>query len=241
MRKAFTSGMKREWKEDHTPLTESDTAINRLVIAQMEHDYPHVSVVGEEESRVVEGSEYVMLVDPIDGTIPFCQGVPASTFCVSVLKDGVPISTVVHDPFCNRTWHAEKGRGTMLNGESVRVSNEGTLAKSTVSIMWWKGTIGNLNKVCEKLVEKNMKWLNLCSVAIAGGLVSSGDISASIFPGQKAWETAAMQLLVEEAGGVATDLYGKKLTYGLDLKIDGHVISNGVIHDQLLEFIRDSQ
>lgn len=237
MRKAFVPGMKREWKEDHTPLTESDTAINRLVIAQLEHDYPHITVIGEEESRIVEDSEYLVLVDPIDGTIPFCQGIPASTFCISVLKNGVPIVAVIHDPYCNRTWSAEKGRGTMLNGEPVRVSEHGALAQSTVSIMWWKGSIGNLNKVCDEIVDSNAKWLNLCSVAIAGGLIASGDLAASIFPGQKAWETAAMQLLVEEAGGTATDLYGNKLVYGKDLKIPGHIMSNGRIHDELVAMV----
>ncbi len=58
MRKAFAPGMKREWKEDHTPLTESDTAINRMVTERLERDYPHISVIGEEGSRIVEDSEY---------------------------------------------------------------------------------------------------------------------------------------------------------------------------------------
>lgn len=237
MRKAFAPGMKREWKEDCTPVTESDIAINRLVIEQLERDYPHITVIGEEKSRIVEDGEYYVLVDPIDGTIPFCCGIPASTFCISVIRNRVPIVAVIHDPYCNRTWSAEKGWGAMLNGEPVRVSEQGTLAQSTVSIIWWKGSIGNLNKVCDELVERNAKWLNLCSVAIIGGLISSGDMTASIFSGLKAWETAAMQLLVEEAGGVATDLYGNKLVYGPDLCIPGHVMSNRHIHDDLLAMI----
>ena len=234
---AFASGMKREWKEDGTPLTESDTTINRLVIAQLERDYPHITVIGEEESRIVEGSEYLVLVDPIDGTIPFCQGIPVSTFCISVLKNGVPIIAVIHDPYCNRMWFAEKGFGAMLNGEPIRVSERATLAQSTLSIVWWEGSIGNLDKACHELVDRKVKWLNLCSVAITGGLIASGDLAASIFPGQKAWETATMQLLVEEAGGVATDLNGNKLVYGKDLKIHGHVMSNGHIHDDLLSIV----
>ncbi len=241
MRKAFKPGMKREWKEDHTPLTKSDKAINRMVIADLKRDYPHITVIGEEESRIVKDSEYVVLVDPIDGTIPFCQGIPAATFCISVLKNRVPIVAVVHDPYCKRTWYAEKGRGTMLNAEPVRVSERATLAQSTVSIMWWCGSIGNLDKVCRELVERHVKWLNLCSVAITGGLIASSDLEASIFPGEKAWETAAMQLLVEEAGGVATDLYGNKLVYGEDLKIPGHIMSSGHIHDQLVGLVASCQ
>ena len=237
MRNAFAPGMQYEWKEDHTPITESDTVINRLVIAQLKRDYPHITVIGEEESCIVDNSEYLVLVDPIDGTIPFCQGIPASTFCISVLKNGIPIVAVIHDPYCNRTWSAEKGCGTTLNGKPIRVSNQNKLAQSTISIMWWKGSIANLNKVCDEIVDSNAKWINLCSVAIAGGLIASGDLTASIFPGQKTWETAAMQLLVEEAGGTATDLYGNKLMFGKDLKIPGHIISNGHIHDKLVAMV----
>ena len=237
MCQAFAPGMKRKWKEDNTPLTESDTAINRLVIAQLERDYPHITVIGEEGSRIVDDSEYTIIVDPIDGTIPFCQGIPASTFCIVVLKNGMPIVTMIHDPYCNRTWFAEKGHGSMLNGEPIRVSERATLAQSTLSIMWWNGSIGNLDKVCHELVERKIQWLNLGSVAIMGGLIASGDLIASIFPSQKAWETAAMQLLVEEAGGTATDLNGNKLVYGNDLKIHGHVISNGLVHDDLLAIV----
>ncbi len=234
----FGAGVECEWKPDTTPLTEADKIINRMVIDELQRDYPHITVIGEEESRIVEGSEYVVLVDPIDGTIPFCHNIAASTFCISVLKNGVPIVAVIHDPYCNRTWFAEKGRGTMLNGEPVGVSDQTTLAKSTVSLIWWGGSIGNLDRVCRELMDEKAKWLNLCSVAITAGLIASGNLVASIFPGQNALETAAMQLIVEEAGGIATDLYGNKLAYNADLEIKGHLISNnGHIHERLLGII----
>lgn len=238
MRANFASGMKCEWKEDHTPLTVSDTSINQLVVEEFEREFPHITVTGEEGSRAGDENEYEVLLDPIDGTIPFGHGVPASTFCISVLKNRVPIAAVVHDPFLHRTWSAEKGKGTKLNGEPVHISDQVHLARSTVSIMWWKGAIGNLDKVCGDLVTSNVKWINLCSVAITGGLISSSDLEASIFPGEKAWETAAMQLLVEEAGGVATDLFGNKLVYGhQEHKIPGHIMSNGHIHDELVAMV----
>lgn len=237
MRKNFVSGMEREWKEDQTPLTKSDLKINRLVIEWIQNKYPHITVIGEEESRIIENSEYVVLVDPIDGTVPFCQGVPVSTFCISILKNSIPVVAVIHEPFTNRTWSAEKGMGTTLNNTPVQVSKNRIFSQSTISIIWWKNSIGNLHKVCNEIIEKDAKWFNLCSVAIAGGLISSGDLAASIFPGQKIWETAAMQLLVEEAGGIATDLYGNKLVYGADMNISGHVMSNGLIHEKLIEII----
>lgn len=241
MRGAFAPGMMCEWKADNTPCTVFDKSINRLVIKRIKHKYPHVSVIGEEETYGPEDSEYTVLLDPIDGTIPFCHGVPVSTFCISLLKNRVPIVAVVSDPFHNRTWSAEKGCGTTLNGVRVKVTNCQRLAQSTVSIMWWKGAIGNLHKVCNELVDRNVTWLNLSSVAIAGGLISSRDLEASIFPGEKSWETAAMQLLVEEAGGTATDLYGKKLVYSKGLKIPGHIMSNGYIHDDLVAIVRDAK
>ena len=76
----FNLGMKKEWKSDDTPLTVTDTAINREVCAVLLRDYPHICVIGEEESRNVENAEFTVLCDPVDGTIPFSHGIPISTF-----------------------------------------------------------------------------------------------------------------------------------------------------------------
>jgi myo-inositol-1(or 4)-monophosphatase len=228
-----------EWKEDHTPVTETDKKINDLVLATLKAQYPEVCVIAEEGSCIIEGAEYVVYCDPIDGTIPFNTGLSVSTFCLSVLRNGVPTFAVIYDPFNDRLYSAEKGKGAYLNRTQVlTVSKKNEIdSKTHIHLIWWKGS-RNFTRLCDRLVDIGAKWMNLGTIGILGGLVAEGKFEASIFPGDKIWETAAMALIVEEAGGTCTDLSGDPINYLNNGHMNGHVISNGLIHDELLELIK---
>lgn len=242
MRSNFQRGMSRPCKDDGTPLTETDTAINTLVLESIAKDYPHVAVLGEEGDQDVDGAEYRILCDPVDGTIPFSRGIPVSTFCLSVLRGDEPLVAVIHDPFMKRTWHATRGAGAFIHDETgvwpIKVSAHAELHRSNISMIWWGGADYNLSGIAERLMHANALWGNYLSVAIMGGLVGSGEYDASIFPGRRSLETPAMQLIVEQAGGRATDIYGNTLKYGPKGETVGHIISNGLIHDRLVEIAR---
>lgn len=235
MRKNFCLGMERTSKDDNTPVTASDTRINQLVIDSIRRDFPHVRVIGEEGNYDVADAEYTVLCDPVDGTIPFCRGIPIATFVISVIKENWPLVAVIYDPFMSRMWSATRGQGTFLNGKPVRVSTHAELKGTNACLLFWHGSEFNLYAVCHMLMEAGVTWGNPLTVAYYGGLLASGEQDAIIFPGRKGWETAAMQLLATEAGGKATDIYGKPLQYGPNGEIKGHIISNGLIHDQLVE------
>jgi histidinol-phosphatase len=244
--KNFQLGMAFEMKEDDTPVTKADIAVNKLVIQSLSKDFPHIQVISEEGSRYIPSAEYTVLCDPIDGTLPFTLGIPISAFCISVLKNGKPIKAVIYDPFLKRIWSATRGKGCYLrigNTEprEVRVSRRDTIHRSNVCIIWWKNSPYHLDDVCKILQECGANWINPCSIAYFGGLTASGELDATIFPGQKAWETAAMDLIVTEAGGKATDIYGYEIHYGLGGSIKGHIISNGEIHDELVTLVRRCQ
>jgi len=263
----FQLGMKKEWKSDETPLTASDEAINKLVIDQISLSYPKVRIIGEEGSHDVPGAEYTVLCDPVDGTIPFCLGIPVSAFCISVVKGNQPLAAVIYDPFQKRMWVAEKGNGcrlytgdfecstgkyypvsgesyTVLNGaimsaqKTVSVSKHPAVHRSNICMVWWRDSGYELHDVCKLIMDAGAKWMNPCSIAYFGGLVASGEMEATIFPGTCGWETAAMQLIVEEAGGKVTDIYGRPMKYGPKGQIEGHIISNGLVHDQLVAIVK---
>lgn len=241
MRKNFRLGMERKLKSDNTPVTEADIAINQLVIDSICRDYPQVRVIGEEGSYEPGDHEFTLLCDPIDGTIPFCRGIPISAFVAAVIKGNQPLTAVIYDPFMDRLWHAEKGQGAFLNDQPVTLSKHNTLKLSNICVVWWRKAPYNLHRVCEQLVEAEAGWMNPASIAYVGGLVASGEFEATIFPGHHGWETAAMQLIVEEAGGRATDIHGQPLQYGPRGEIEGHIISNGHFHDELVELVRSCQ
>lgn len=242
----FKLGMSRISKEDNTPLTETDTAINQLVVNFIKSDFPHVRVIGEEGNYDVDDAEYTVLCDPVDGTIPFCRGIPISAFAISVIKGHQPLASVIYDPFQKRMWWAEKGRGAWLSYSTgapvpIKVSKHSSLKRSNICMVWWKGSPYNLHAVCEKLMDAGAIWGNPCTIAYYGGLLASGEQDATIFPGNKGWETAAMQLLAEEAGGKVTDIHGDAMQYGPNGEIKGHIISNGLLHDELVEIVASCQ
>lgn len=227
-----------EWKEDHTPVTETDKKINDLVLSEFNQHYPEVSVIAEEGSCIVEDAEYTVYCDPIDGTIPFNTGLSVSTFCISVLRKGVPVLAVIYDPFNARMYKAEKGKGSSVGHvKKLKVSEQTMInAKTHVHLIWWKGS-RDFAPLCEDLTQIGAKWMNFGTIGILGGLIADGKFEASIFPGNKIWETAAMALIVEEAGGKCTDLEGNPINYLDNGNMKGHIISNGLIHDELLKLI----
>ncbi len=238
----FELGMQREWKSDETPLTATDTAINEMVLESLRCDFPHIHVIGEEGNYNVDGAEYKILLDPVDGTIPFSIGVPVSTFVISVVKENTPLVAVIYDPFNKRMWCAERGEGTwLINSGRVHVSKHSTVHRANICLSWWKTANYNLHTVCQKLIERGATWMNPMSMAYFGGIIASGSSEGTIFPGQIGFETAAMQLIVEEAGGKVTDIYGNPMQYGPNGEIQGHIISNGLIHDELVEIVQSCQ
>ncbi|TSC72514.1 MAG: myo-inositol-1(or 4)-monophosphatase [Parcubacteria group bacterium Gr01-1014_70] len=241
----FNLGMKKEWKADNTPLTITDTAINSDVCAAIQRDYPHIRVVGEEESSAskIENPEYIILCDPVDGTIPFSHGLPVSTFCIAVLKDGTPLVGVIYDPFMKRMWHAERTKGSFLGSAKVRVSNTTALRHAMIYAALLHSNVltsslYNPLSVIHELMKNEAITIDMHSIAYFGGLVASGEFDATIYPITHGWETAAMHIIVEEASGKATDIYGNNIRYNPQGEVQGHIISNGKVHDKLVELVQ---
>lgn len=237
----FQLNMKKKRKADRTPVTVTDEAINQFVLEAFHADFPHIDMVGEEGSRQVAAAEYRAFCDPVDGTFPFSHGVPTSTFVLSVLREDTPLVGVIYDPFMNRMWCGEKGKGAFLNGKRIQVSPHATLKDSRVCMIWWPKSKYNLHEVCRRLMNVGSQWDYAASIALFGALAASGESEATIYPGQSGWETAAIQVITEEAGGVVTDVFGNTQTYGPKSEIQGHVVSNGIVHDELIRLIEECQ
>ncbi len=230
--------LERNWtlKDDSTPLTEADLKINELVLNRMRGSYPHINFLGEEGNREVADAEYTALCDPIDGTADFAAGIPVSAFCLTIVKVDEPVASVIYDPFLKRMWMARRGEGAFLNGKPVHVSAHREVKDSNVMLVKWHNCGFDLVWVEGKLMEQGAKVQNITSLAYFGGLIASGTVEASIFPGRGVLETAAMQVIVEEAGGQVTDLEGDRIRYqssGYKLRA-GALVSNGVLHEKLL-------
>lgn len=230
-------GIKREWKSDATPVTVVDQQINQLVIDTIHQEFPDHSILAEEGSDLSRSQEYVWVCDPIDGTFPFMHGIPISTFTLALVQSGQPLLGIIYDPFMDRLFSAQKGQGTMLNGQPVQPLSAQSLKNTTIGVVFWKGNMDIFTPLLAKLTEKEGKIIDLCSVAYMDALVTTGELSAVIFPGLSAHDSAAAKIIVEESGAVFSSLTGEIDRY--DAPVHGHIAAaNTAIYTEIQSLLR---
>ncbi len=229
-------------KADTTPLTVADIKINQLVIYEVKKAFPDHGVLGEEQSYKEE-RDLIWIVDPIDGTAPFSVGIPVSTFALALVdrSDGQPVVAVIYDPFLKDLYTATKGGGAFLNGQPIKTSDVKHIKEGFYSIYGPPIKDDKINYVPGMLVEqlRTMKAKNMsfASGIYTGAKVASGEFSAVLVGNFYPWDLVTLALLVSEAGGVVTDLYGKKRRYDVYDK-SLIVAANKDIHKELLNMIK---
>ena len=207
-----------EWKEDNTPLTVADTKINDLVIERVKKAFPTHSVIGEEASFEAKDDKFVWVIDPIDGTKPFSLGMPVSTFLLALVDrtDGQPLLGVVYDPYLDHMYTATKEEGAYLNAKRLKTSKATSFFKGYATVYGYAHAVktSTINyqagRVTNNLYAKGASVLNLSSGAYTGAKIASGEFLAMVDATGKPWDSAALCILVQEAGGVVTDLEGKQ-------------------------------
>ncbi|HSW79609.1 MAG TPA: inositol monophosphatase [Candidatus Saccharimonadales bacterium] len=234
MRAAFGIHTSTTWKDDHTPVTEADLSINKFVIKKVRETFQDDGVLGEEIS-FEPNRKRIWVCDPIDGTYPFSLGAPLSTFCLALVENDEPIIGVVYDPYLKRLFWAQRGNGAFMNSEQIHVSKARKLKDQYMTLSSRILEPGlPTGVVFDKVENHGGKVFNFRSFAYCGSLVAAGTSVAATIGTPKPWDVAAIQIILEEAGGKLTDLSGNVRKY--DDKI-GRIASNGLVHDEILELI----
>ena len=232
MKKYFNEDNGANYKYDQTIVTKADTEINSLLIKRVKEEFPAHSVDGEEEQ--FGKSEYVWVCDPVDGTAMYARHIPVAVFSLALVIDGVSTVGVVYDVFTDNLYSAIKGEGAYRNGIKISVNNiELDDMRSVSNLDMWPEAEYNLYDSIKELGKKTY-FVGLGSVIRACMCVANGDFNLAIFPGtkHKNCDIAAAKVIVEEAGGKVTDLFGNDQRY--DESINGAVISNGLVHDEVV-------
>jgi myo-inositol-1(or 4)-monophosphatase len=225
-------GTDREWKSDHTPVTVVDKQINQLVIDTIHQEFPDHSILAEEGSDMGRSKQYIWVCDPIDGTFPFMHGIPVSTFTLALLEDGQPILGLIYDPIMDRLFSCVYGEKTKLNDVAIHTSTVNSIKDTTIGVVFWKDNMNIFTPLLAKLVDHEGKIIDLCSVAYMDTLVACGELSAVVYPGLSAHDSAAAKIIIEGAGGVFTSLTGEIDRY--DQPVHGHLAcANQSIYDEI--------
>ena len=236
MLKYFNQNNGASYKGDKTIVTLADIEINSYLIEKVKEHYPTHAVDGEEEES--GKSNFVWVCDPVDGTAMYARHIPVAVFSLALVIDGVPNVGVVYDPFTDSLYTAIKGKGAYKNGEKISV-NDYTLddIRTVCHCDMWSKAKYNVCKVFEEL-RKQTRLNDIGSITRASCLVATGDYSLTIFTGteHKHCDIAAVKVIVEESGGKVTDLFGNEQRY--DQSIKGALISNGIVHDEVVQIIK---
>lgn len=236
MTKYFNQDNGASYKGDKTIVTLADTEINSYLISQVKEKYPTHAVDGEEEQ--FGESKYKWVCDPVDGTAMYARHIPVAVFSLALVVDGESVVGLVYDPFTNNLYTAIKGEGAFKNNKRIEV-NDILLddMKSVSNFDMWSNADYNLYDVIKEM-GKRTYFVSIGSVIRACMCVASGEFNFAIFPGtkHKNCDIAAAKVIVEEAGGKVTNLFGNDQRY--DQSIKGAIVSNGIVHDEIISTVK---
>jgi histidinol-phosphatase len=220
-----------ELKEDATPVTEVDRRAEQAIRAAIASRFPGDGVLGEEEGSIEGSNGRRWVVDPVDGTKLYAEGIPLWTTLIALEVDGSPVVGVADAPAIGDRYHATRGGGAWRDGRRLHVSDVATLAGSFVAHSSMEEWIaGGRSEALVRVAGQARRTRGL-SDAWAHLLVAQGSVEALLeHEPCQVWDWAATGLIVEEAGGCLSTLSGERPTANGDL-----LVSNGVVHHEIVE------
>ena len=219
-------------------VTEADHASEKAILDVIRSEYPDHYILSEETGKLAQESPYKWIVDPIDGTVNFANGIPINCVSIALEKDGEVIMGCVLNPHLNELFFAEKGKGATLNEHPIQVSDQAKVLHSCL-VTGFPYTYLDMENgpvdVFARLVRSGIPVRRLGSAAIDLCWVAAGRFDGFYEHKLEAWDSAAGFLIVEEAGGRVTHIDGTPYSPYQP----GLVATNGIIHNELLDVIHN--
>jgi myo-inositol-1(or 4)-monophosphatase len=240
MKERFNSGFRIDNKEGVNNLvTEVDHASEKLIMDIIQKEFPDHFILSEEVGEIKMDSAYKWIIDPIDGTVNYANGIPICCVSIGIEYEGKMIMGAVYNPFMQEFFFAEKAAGAFLNDQPIRVSSKEQVLESCLvtgfPYTYLESPNGPL-EVFGRLIRKGIPVRRLGSAAIDLCWVAAGRFDGFYEHKLNAWDSAAGFLLVEEAGGKVTDFEGNPYS-----PYQPHIVAtNGKIHSDLLGWISNN-
>jgi histidinol-phosphatase len=220
-------------KTDGTPVTEADRGAEEAIREVLRRQRPAHSVVGE-EFGAQHGSEWEWFIDPIDGTKNYVRGVPVWGTLLALRLNGRPVCGVISAPALQRRWLASRDEGAFSrDGERLHVSRVASLEEAHVSCTDIRDFAVERREAGFQALLARCRFVRAFGDFWSHMLVAEGALDVGIEAVVNPWDVAAVQVIVEEAGGRFSDFQG-------EARIDsGNVItSNGMIHDAVVALMQ---
>ena len=217
-------------------VTQADFASDKAIREVIKTAFPDHGIVSEESDEKVSKSEYKWIIDPIDGTVNFANGIPICCVSIGLEHKGGMLMGAVYNPILNEFFFAEKNKGATLNDQKISVSNKTEVLTSCLVTGFPYTYLDHPNgplEVFSRLIKKGIPVRRLGSAAIDLCWVAAGRFDGFYEHQLHAWDSAAGFLIVEEAGGKVTDLRGNNYSPYQP----GIIATNGKIHEELVEWV----
>ncbi len=228
-----------EYKGTINLVTEFDHRVDALILAALRQAFPGEAILSEESGLDTTSSDYVWIIDPLDGTTNFAHSFPAFSVSIGLTFQDQPLLGVVYDPLRDELYAAEAGQGATLNGEPLRVSTETNLDRALLATGFPYDLRTNPHNNFEQFIQfyKRVQGVRHAgSAALDCVWVAAGRLEGFWEFDLSPWDVAAGGLIVREAGGRVTNDAGDENF----LKHRSLVVSNGYLHEQMLQVLRET-
>ena len=222
-------------KEDMTPVTQADVECEEAIRETILERFPEHGFFGEETGQTRVDSEYLWLVDPIDGTKGFVRQYPFFSTQIALMRDGEIIVGVSSGTMMDELAWAEKGQGAFLNGERLSISTIDDPDRAAVSVGNLKSLAGSAGWSALGGIVERADRIRGYGDFYHYHLLAAGKIEAVIESDVNILDIAALSIIVREAGGVFTDLNGAPPR----LETRSVLAANSSLHAQYLALLRD--
>ena len=222
-------------------VTKADLKVNKFLTSKIKKAYPDHSILSEEEGfKQKQKSEFLWVIDPLDGTTNFTMRQTFFSTTLALLQNGEPVVGIIYAPYTRELFVAEKGKGAQKNEQKIQVSEQNQLKDSFLTFAY-SHQPNSLDRAIRaykhfEFETRSMRHFGSSSLELA--FVSAGRVEAQIIsPPVRLWDIAAGVLLVKEAGGMVTDFHGDERK----IAFRGLVASNGKVHNQILKVLKDKK
>ena len=218
-------------------VTKYDVGIENFLKEKFSKEFSDFNIIAEESDNSKIEFNNSIIIDPIDGTTNFVNGVPHTAISVGVYKDKKPYIGIVYNPILNELYEAKIGEGAFLNGKRLTVSAENDFQKALIStgFPYTSGTNeDDLNDVIKKIKDilplcQDIRRLGSASIDLC--MVARGTYEGYYEMNLKAWDVSAGILILTEAGGKVSSIDGSEYKLFEDKYI---VATNSEIHDSII-------
>jgi len=222
-------------KQGNGFVTEADLASERYLIEQLRMLLPEAAITAEESGNAGSGI-FRWVIDPLDGTTNFAQGLHYFCISVALTQDDIPQVAAIYQPVLNEFFYAERGKGAWLNGRKIVVSKVHDIQKAMISVClpYDHAEFDPLLHALDRVAKQAYSIRHFGAAALDLANVACGRMDGIFFAHLGWWDVAAGMLLIEEAGGQISDFTGK----ALNPRYVSCVAGNPVIYEALLKELK---